>query len=234
MTVPRLVGLVILFATVIAAAQVPLSREPSHRVMFENADLRVLDVNIPPNSATLEYRHDFDIATVSMTSGTPTRLQLAGQAWGQVRPPRPLGDATALEYVGKPESHRLENVGAGAYRLFAVENLRTSGWSTMPAASGGATTLTTTSRAFRIYDLRLGREISQTSHTHAVPTIGVLVSGAVLSDGPDTQAKANPSAPVGIKQLTELGQWIFVPRGDTHHIVRLGAADARVVEIEVR
>ena len=234
MTALRLIGIVILSGTVIAVAQVPLSREPGHRMTFENAELRVLDVNIPPGGATLDHRHDFDIVTVSMTSGTPTRLQPAGQTWGPVRPPRPLGDATAVEYAGKPESYRLENVGTTAYRLFAVENLRTSGWSMMPALSGRATTLTTTSRAFRIYDVRLGREISQTSHAHTAPTIGVLVSGAVLSDGPDTQAKANASAPIGIKQLTEQGQWIFVPRGDTHHIVRLGTADARVVEIEVR
>ena len=234
MTAPRLIGVVVLSASVIAAAQVPLSREPSYRVTFENAELRVLDVNIPPGGATLDHRHDFDIVTVSMTGGTSTRLQPTGQARGPVRPPRPLGDATAEEYAGKPGSHRLENVGTTAYRQFAVENLRTSGWSGLPAVSGRATTLTTTSRAFRIYDIRLGREITQTSHTHAVPTIGVLVSGAVLSDGPDTQAKANPSAPVGLKQLTEQGQWILVPRGDTHHIVRLGTADARVVEIEVR
>lgn len=234
MTAQRLIGVVVLSASVIAAAQVPLSREPSYRMTFENAELRVLDVNIPPGGTTLDHRHDFDIVTVSMTSGTRTRLQPTGETWGPVRPPRPLGDATAAEYAGKPESHRLENAGTTAYRQFAVENLRTSGWSALPAASGRGTTLTTTSRAFRIYDVRLGREISQTSHTHAVPTIGVLVSGAVLSDGPDTQAKANASAPVGIKQLTEQGQWIFVPRGDTHHIVRLGTADARVVEIEVR
>ena len=114
MTALRLIGLLVLSATVIAAAQVPLGREPSHRMTFENAELRVLDVNIPPGSATLDHRHDFDIVTVSMTSGMPTRLQPAGQTWGPVRPPRPLGDATAAEYAGKPESHRLENVGTTA------------------------------------------------------------------------------------------------------------------------
>jgi hypothetical protein len=67
-----------------------------------------------------------------------------------------------------------------------------------------------------------------------VPTITVLITGMVMSDGPDTQAKANPGAPIGLKQLTQPGQWIFVPGGDTHHIVRLGVGDARVVEIEVR
>ena len=118
--------------------------------------------------------------------------------------------------------------------MFAVENLKTSGWSTAPAASGLATKMTREARSFRLYDVNLSKDTSQTSHTHAVPTVAVLISGTVMSDGPDTQAKANPGAPVGLKQLTQPGQWILVPSGDTHHIVRLGVGDARVVEIEVR
>jgi hypothetical protein len=234
MIAARLVGLFLLATTAIMAAQVPLSQEPRHRVTFENAQLRILDVNIPPGDTSLDHRHDFDIVTVSMTSGTDTRVQSSGQPWSPARPPRPLGDANVADYTGKPASHRVENVGTSAYQLFAVENLRTSGWSTTPSASGAATKLATESRAFRIYDVRLARESSQATHTHAVPTITVLISGKVMSEGPDTQAKANAPAPVGLRQLDQPGQWILVPRGDTHHIVRLGTADARVVEIEVR
>jgi len=234
MIATRLIAPFILATTAIIAAQVPLSQEPRHRITFENAQLRILDVNVPPGDTSLDHRHDFDIVTVSMTGGTDTRLQSTGQPWSPVRPPRPLGNATVAEYTGKPESHRIENVGKSAYQLFAVENLRASGWSTTPALSRPATTLTTESRAFRIYDVRLARESSQTTHTHAVPTITVLISGKVLSEGPDTQAKANAPAPVGLRQLDQPGQWILVPRGDTHHVVRLGTADARVVEIEVR
>ena len=84
------------------------------------------------------------------------------------------------------------------------------------------------------YDVRLVRAAPQSSHTHAVPTVVVVLAGAVMSDGPDAQAKANAPAPVGLKQLDRPGQWLLVPRGDTHHLVRLGTGDARVVEIEVR
>jgi hypothetical protein len=230
----RLIGLVILASTALAVAQVPVNQEPRHRVTFENAQLRILDVRIPPGEASLDHRHDVDVATVSMNGGTSTRSQPVGQALGPVRPPRPLGDAAITDYTGKPGSHRVQNVGTSLYQLFAVENLRASGWTTTPPATGRGTNLTTESRAFRIYDVRLGRETVQTSHTHAVPTIVVLIGGTVMSDGPDRQAKALAPAPVGLKQLTERGQWILVPGGDTHHVVRLGTADARVVEIEVQ
>ena len=94
--------------------------------------------------------------------------------------------------------------------------------------------MTGEARSFRLYDVSLTKETSQTSHTHAVPTIAVLIMGTVMSDGPDKQAKENPGAPIGLKQLTQPGQWIMVPPGDTHHIVRLGVGNARVVEVEVR
>ena len=131
-----LVGTFLVATTAIIAAQVPLSKEPRHRVTFENAQFRILDVNVPPGDTTLDHLHEFDIVTVSMTSGTDTRLQSAGQAWSPARPPRPLGDASVTEYPGKPESHRLETVGKSAYRLFALENLRASGWSATPSAAG--------------------------------------------------------------------------------------------------
>ena len=230
----RAIGVCIFAVGATVAAQVPVSQEPRHRVAFENAELRILDVNIPAGDTSLDHRHDYDIATVSIGNDTTIRIQDSGQPWGPARQPRPLGNATVTEYTGKPQSHRIETTGPNAYQLFAVENLRTGGWSTGPAASGGGTTMTTEARAFRLYDVRLGKELSQTSHTHAVPTIAVLIGGMVLSEGPDTQAKANAPAPVGLKQLSQPGQWLLVPRGDTHHVVRLGTSDARLVEIEVR
>jgi quercetin dioxygenase-like cupin family protein len=234
MMAARVIGWIVLATTAAVAAQVPLSEEPRHHVTFANAEFRVLDVNVPPGDTSLDHRHDLDIVTVSMSNGTPTRLQTTGQPVAAVRPPRPLGDATIAEYTNKPESHRIENVGTSAYQLFAVENLRTSGWSTAPAASGLATTMTKESRGFRLYDLRLSRQTSQTTHTHAVPTLLVLISGTAMSDGPDTQAKANAPAAVGLRQLNQPGQWILIPRGDTHHVVALGSGEARLVEIEVR
>ena len=235
MNTKQVAAVFILAATAIVAAQVPVTEEPRHKVTFQNGQLRIFNVSIPAGDTSLDHRHDFDIATVAMSSGANTRQQVSGGSWGEPRAPRSLGDPSITEYTGKPQSHRVENVGKTAYQLFAVENLRKSGWSSAPAATSLATKMMTESRAFRIYDVRLApRQTSQTSHTHAVPTIAVLVSGTVMSDGPETHAKANAPAPVGLKQLTAPGQWILVPAGDTHHVVRLGTGDARVIEIEVR
>jgi hypothetical protein len=233
MTASQLAGLFLVSASAVVAAQVPVTREPRHRVTFENAQMRIFDVNIPPGDTTLDHGHDRDIVTVSMGGGAEIRIQSPGQPWA-TRAPRQLGDATVTEYAGKPGSHKVENIGKSAYQLFALENLKASGWTTTPAATGLATRLMTEARSFRVYDVRLAQQASQTSHTHAVPTVAVLVAGKVMSDGPDTHAKENAPAAVGLRQLDQPGQWLLIPQGDTHHVVRLGTADARLLEIEVR
>ena len=227
-------GLTVLALTATVAAQVPVNKEPHHRVVYENADFRVLDVNVPVGDSTLDHRHERDIVTVSMTGGTRTRITSPGQPAGAIRPPRPLADATVAEYAGKPDSHKVDNVGDAPYQLFAVENLKPVGWSATGAVNALATKLATEARAFRIYDVRLVTGSTQTTHTHAVPTVALLVNGKVMSDGPDAQAKALAPASVGLKQLDQPGQWLLIPKGDTHTIVRLGTADARLLEIEVR
>src|SRR5688500_7046162 len=229
----RFLGFFLLAASATAAAQVAAARDSHQRVTFENAQFRIIDVNVPTGRSSEEHRHEFDIATVSMNAGTETREHVAGRA-ASARLPRPAGHASFVEYTGTPASHRTENTGALAHHLYAVEKLKKNGWSTAAPAKGLATTPVSESRAFRIYDVRLSKDASQTAHTHAVPTIAVLVSGKAMSDGPDAQAKALAPAPVGLRQIEQPGQWILVPAGDTHHLVRLGVEDAHVVEIEVR
>ena len=232
MRVPAL-SITVALASVVLSAQVPVNNEPHHRTVYENADFRILDVRVSPGESTADHRHDHDIATVSMNAGTATRITAGGEA--QNRPPRPLADATVTEYTGKASSHKLDNIGAAPYQLFAVENLRDQkAWSTAPAIAALATTLATDGRALRIYDVKLATPTSQTTHTHAVPTVAVLINGIVMSEGPDAQAKALAPAPVGLKRLDAPGQWLLVPRGETHTVVRLGNVDARLLEIEVR
>ena len=233
MNASRWAVLFTIFMTVLVRAQIPVTKEPHHHVTFENSQFRILDVNVPPGESTLDHSHDRDLVTVSMSNSAETRAQAAGQSWAN-RPRRPIGDIETTDYSGKPTSHRFETVGNTAYHLFAVENLKASGWSTAPAVSASGTTLAKESRSFRVYTIALSKERSQTSHTHAVPTIVMLVRGKVMSEGPDEKAKANAPAPVGLKQIDAPGQWVLVPAGDAHHLVRLGTDEGQIIEIEVR
>jgi len=233
MNASRWALLFFVFMTALVRAQIPVTKEPHHHTVFENAQFRIMDVNVPPGEATADHSHDRDIVTVAMSNGAEVRTQAAGQPWAD-RPRRPIGDVETTDYAGKVSTHKFEAKGTTAYQLFAVENLKPNGWSTTPAATGAGTTLAKESRSFRIYNVTLGKDRQQTSHTHAVPTIVVLLNGKVMSEGPDEKAKANAPAPVGLKQIDRPGQWVLVPAGDAHHLVRLGNDEGRIVEIEVR
>ena len=233
MTTARLLGLLFLASAAAVAAQAPLGQDAWHRVVYENPQLRILSVNVEPGATTTEHRHEFDIATVSMNDGTETRTLTTGQA-PAARAARPLGNAAITDYTTAPASHRIENVGKRAYQLLAVESKKKSGWSTGAVTTGIGTKLVQESRAFRIYDVQLPLAASQASHTHPVPTVAVLIRGKAMSDGPDAQAKAFAPAPVGLRQLDAPGQWLVIPGGDKHHLVRLGTSDAHVIEIELR
>jgi hypothetical protein len=47
----RWIGFFVFASVAIVAAQVPVSKEPRHHVTFENQQLRILDVNIPPETS---------------------------------------------------------------------------------------------------------------------------------------------------------------------------------------
>ena len=225
----------LLGAAVSLASQVPVSvtREPRHHVVFETPEYRILNVDIPGGDTSLDHSHEYDIVTVAMTDRALTRIQAPGLPWGPTRPRRPIGDVSITDYTGKPERHLIQNVGDIPYLLFAVENLRKGNWGAGAPLTARGTTLTTESRAFRVYDAKLVPDLTQIFHTHASTTIAILIEGRVMSAGTENKA-FGPEAPVGLKQLVQTGEWVLVPAGDSHHLVRLGTADARVVEIEVR
>lgn len=227
------VAALVLLAAIGAAAQTPFGEDAWHKIVYQNPQMRLFSVNVGPGTTTDEHRHDFDMATVSMNEGTETRTRTGTGPW-TARPARPLGNISITDYTGKPGSHRVENTGKRPYQLFALENRKKSGWSTGAAATGIGTKLLQESRAFRFYDVQLSLAASQASHTHTAPTVVILIRGKVMSDGPDAQAKAFAPAPVGLRQLDAPGQWLIVPAGDRHHLVRLGTSDSQVVEVELR
>ena len=75
MTAARLIGALFLVSTAVLAAQAPLGNDAWHKVVFENPQMRVLSVEVPPGATTDEHRHDFDIVTVYCAAG---RLPPAG------------------------------------------------------------------------------------------------------------------------------------------------------------
>ena len=63
---------------------VPVEQEPRHTTRFLDADMRVLEVNIPAGDTSLEHMHRHDIATVCLECAV-TLTRPAGGEWSGAR-----------------------------------------------------------------------------------------------------------------------------------------------------
>lgn len=127
MTFPGVMGLLILQASAAVAdeAIVPVYGEPRHRLMFEDARIRVLDLEIPVGEMTLFHRHDQPVLYITL-SDTETRAQRRGSRWGSPIPGRTRTGAvdTNESYARNPVVHRVENIGDAPLHLIMVLNER--------------------------------------------------------------------------------------------------------------
>ena len=65
-----LLSVFLLCTLLCAQTEVEITSEPSHHQIFENADVRVFKVEIPPRTATLLHRHRHDYFFVALAPAT--------------------------------------------------------------------------------------------------------------------------------------------------------------------
>lgn len=216
-------AMVIAAVLVVRTAPVSILEEPRHKRVLYTAHVRLFEIAIPPRDTTLEHAHDYDIATVALETSS-SRARVGTGAWSEPRE-RTAGSLNLTEYTGKPSSHQIQTTAQAPYRLVAVENVRDGGWTSPPALSEPGTTLIQESRAFSIYEVRLDGQTPETTHTHAVPTVAVLVSGEFAYQG------GGGSEPFAVRQA---GRWIYALPGGEHTMRVADGAQARIIEFEAR
>jgi hypothetical protein len=132
-----------------AAAQkpVPVFEEPRHHLIVDTPTLRILDIQIPPGDTTLFHMHNSAMIYVPISSSR-TRNQNLGEEWPAPSAAPPAAPAPAVatrpgrisggaNYVEKPTTHRVNNIGTTLFRLIGVANM-TPGEATSPAAASPA------------------------------------------------------------------------------------------------
>jgi quercetin dioxygenase-like cupin family protein len=201
-----------------------MNNEPHHKRLLYTNDLRLWDVTLQPGQSTPPFRHEYDVATVVVGDGT-LNIQRNGE---QLSAPSPnaRGSVIVGEHTGAPATYRIENTGTTDYRAFEIENMREGGFPAagQPLTAPGSSVLKE-SRAFTIYDVVLKAGSPEVMHNHTGATVIVLLSGTLEQGG------IGGTDPVRISQL---GQWLPIPRFQTHALTPVGSTDAHAVEIEVR
>jgi len=199
-----------------------INNEPHHKRLLYTNDLRMWDVTLPPGQSTPPFRHEYDVATVVIGDGT-LNIQRNGEQLSAS--PNARGSVIVGEHTGAPAIYRLDNSGTTEYRAFEVENMREGNWPAAQLLTAPGSSVLKESRAFTIYDVVLKARSPEVMHDHTGATIIVLLGGTL------EQAGIGGTDPV---RLSQLGQWLPLPRLQSHALTPVGSIDAHAVEIEVR
>jgi quercetin dioxygenase-like cupin family protein len=199
-----------------------INNEPHHKRLLYTNDLRMWDVTLPPGQSTPPFRHEYDVATVVIGDGT-LNIQRNGEQLSAS--PNARGSVIVGEHTGAPATYRLDNSGTTEYRAFEVENMREGNWPAAQLLTAPGSSLLKESRAFTIYDVVLKARSPEVMHDHTGATIIVLLGGTL------EQAGIGGTDPV---RLSQLGQWLSLPRLQSHALTPVGSTDVHAIEIEVR
>jgi hypothetical protein len=142
---------------------VPVDQEPHHKVVFENAFVRVVDATFPAGYVTLNHRHDADNVAVTISTGredaeSATRVGRAGFSKGGY-------------------SHRVTNAGPGVMRFIDVEILKTDRPASPAATLSTHHQLEMENDRVRIYRVKLGAGETLMPHVHVAGWLEVTVMG---------------------------------------------------------
>ena len=105
---------------------VPVDQEPYHRTVFQNQNVRIYDVLIPPGVQTLFHVHSFDSFAIVVNGG-----KLKGERPGGTSEEFPMNTGNVA--YNTPVTHRTENVGTTPIRMIACEVLSSSSSPGVPA-----------------------------------------------------------------------------------------------------
>ncbi len=102
-------------------AQVPVHEEPRHRPVFENKEIRILNVLIPPGDTTLYHIHTTPSVFITFTN-TATGFQIKGE--GKINSDSEAGAILVEDLSGDYiRTHRVWNRDNSAFNVMDVELL---------------------------------------------------------------------------------------------------------------
>ena len=220
---PGIVSVCILSLSTTGYSQewVPVYEEPQHRLVFENNQAMILDVNLPPGYVSLFHKHQLDTLYVTV-SGT--------QVWAQ-----PLGgenrDADvktgdlrfSSDNHGLPHIHRVGNVGTAPFRVIGV-GIKTDASNTVTPIEGDTSGLELVDEKPNASVYRISLKPGEKSglHQHKLPFTQVYLSSGKLrsDDGEPTSVAA--------------GEFLWQDSGVSHRYENTGEESIDIIEMQAR
>ena len=206
----------------IASAQqsaVPVEEEPHHHVLLKNESVLVMRVTLAPGESTRFHTHSHDRVAVDLAD-TRITLQKLGEPESAPERTKP-GDVAASELNG-PYTHRVHNIGPGAFEVLDVELLQRPKRASGPAAGK----VEAENPSARVYKWTLAPGAASAMHAHERPYLIVSATPFVLKMT-DPEGKS-------LTHEVKAGDVHWVDAKVTHTLANEGATAGKIVEIELK
>ncbi len=205
----------------LAEEWVPVYEEPRHRPVFENDQVLILDVNLPPGYVSLYHEHRLDALYVTI-SGTQVYAQPLGseKRHADVK----TGDLRfSSDNHDLPHIHRVGNVGEAPFHLIAV-GVKSTGGSEAEPVVGYMQRLELVDEKphAMVYRTRLAPGEKSGEHFHKLPFTQVYLSGGTVI-GED-----------GKPRDVEAGGFLWQEGGVSHRHENAGDGPIEIIEVQSR
>lgn len=213
-----------LFSTAVAQTTVPVEKEPSHHLKFENEFVRVFEVLLPAGQTSQFHTHLYDGVSIRLSDSRLTDEAISGTK----TPLEMKYGVTSFRDQPSPTIHRIVNNGKTDFRNIFVEILPakvSTAAAPIPILSDGHNILIDNPRV-RINRLVLKPGEASQLHTHTKHGLGI-----TLYD-----SKVEISGPDGAKRTIEskAGDFIWQDAGTRHLIKNVGTKNFEAIDIEIK
>jgi hypothetical protein len=101
-----------------ALAQMPIEKEPHHKVVFENQEVRVIELVVPPRDTTLLHTHKAASVVVFLSTSSFAIQNLEQNPVITAVMP---GDVAFRDYDKKPVAHTVWSADGTVFRCLVIE-----------------------------------------------------------------------------------------------------------------
>jgi quercetin dioxygenase-like cupin family protein len=171
-----LLCLAVLLPQQAAPRSVPVGEEPRHKVVFENAYVRVIDAVVPPGDVTLYHTHTEDNVPIAI-SGGKMRTQVLDKD-----PTESTIETGGIWWAKASYTHQITNIGQTTLRFIDAEVLASPPGTSAAAPLGDVPgmKLEIENEKVRIYRVKLAPGQSTGMHTHTRARLNVVVTAGKL------------------------------------------------------
>lgn len=153
----------------------PVYREPRHRLVFENAFVRLLDVRIPPGDTSRYHVHASRQIGVLIENGRTWAQQSGRPAESPDSVAIPIGTVADNARDTLPLTHRVGNGDRVTFHFVVGQLLSPSGISASVLLPTSGLRFDHESMGARVYRVRLAPGMATPMHQHARPGMTVQV-----------------------------------------------------------